>query len=434
MNIKFRGGLLGLKRLQGFLEVTTAQDWDQQHPSQAPVANHSSVLHHQSYQPPDVHQPSQASFPLMNSGLVVPSFLPSDDPIASLNKKIAFISGYTGNGARSNATATGVNRTRGTNSVGQAKEIPTLAAFQTDDLDAFESDYDETPSASAVLIAKLSSYDSKVLSEVPIHDNYLDNHVIGQNVQEMQYSEQLVFNNETNIDITSDSNMISYEQYLNETENAVVQDTSSSAQQDAMIMSVIKEMSKQVAKCNEVDKVNKAVNESLPTELEKYKEQIKLFEERQNCDLNNREKYLDSRLREPHDALCVIDTEETLEMAEESRLKRHAKQNDPIVKEKKKGKLFEIKDKELIIENDRLLEHIICQDVMSVVMHADVESKNVLPANNNSLEHDNLEAELLKKENDRLIELIISQDLVHTHMNTLATVANHRNMEKSYLE
>ncbi|GJU05878.1 hypothetical protein Tco_1122308 [Tanacetum coccineum] len=97
-------------------------------------------------------------------------------------------------------------------------------------------------------------------------------------------------------------------------------------------------------------------------------------------------------------------------------------------------KTFEIKDKELIIKNDRLLEHIICQDVMSVVMHADVESKNVLPANNNSLEHDNLEAELLKKENDRLIELIISQDLVHTHMNTLATVANHRNMEKSYLE
>ncbi|GKB09713.1 hypothetical protein Tco_0838025 [Tanacetum coccineum] len=36
-----------------------------------------------------------------------------------------------------------------------------------------------------------------------------------------------------------------------------------------------------------------------------------------------------------HDALSVIDTEETLEMAEESRLKMHAKQNDPILKEKK---------------------------------------------------------------------------------------------------
>ncbi|GJS12086.1 hypothetical protein Tco_0368882 [Tanacetum coccineum] len=36
-----------------------------------------------------------------------------------------------------------------------------------------------------------------------------------------------------------------------------------------------------------------------------------------------------------HDALFVIDTEETLQLAEESRLKMHAKQNDLIVKEKK---------------------------------------------------------------------------------------------------
>ncbi|GKE01809.1 hypothetical protein Tco_1389792 [Tanacetum coccineum] len=40
-----------------------------------------------------------------------------------------------------------------------------------------------------VVMAKLSSYDSEILSEVPIHDNYLDNHMIDQNVQEMQYSE-----------------------------------------------------------------------------------------------------------------------------------------------------------------------------------------------------------------------------------------------------
>ncbi|GJX75470.1 retrovirus-related pol polyprotein from transposon TNT 1-94 [Tanacetum coccineum] len=62
------------------------------------------------------------------------------------------------------------------------------------------------------------------------------------------------------------------------------------------------------------------------------------------------------------------------------------------------------------------------------------ESRNVLPANNDSLEYDNREAELLKKENDKLLELVISQDLVHTDVNTLATIANHRNMEKSYLE
>ncbi|GKA70236.1 hypothetical protein Tco_0776300 [Tanacetum coccineum] len=36
-----------------------------------------------------------------------------------------------------------------------------------------------------------------------------------------------------------------------------------------------------------------------------------------------------------HDALSVMDTEETLILAEESRLKMHAKLNDPIVKDKK---------------------------------------------------------------------------------------------------
>ncbi|GKA27036.1 hypothetical protein Tco_0713204 [Tanacetum coccineum] len=182
---------------------------------------------------------------------------------------------------------------------GQAsQELVTTAAFQTNDLDAFNSNYDEAPSASVVLMAKLSVYDSDVLSEVLTHDNYLDNHVNDQIVQEMQCSEQLHFNNETDVDITSDSNVISYEQYKKETENPVVQNTNSSAQQDALIMSMIKEMSNQVAKCIEVDNMNKTVNESLTAELKRYKEQIKLYEERKNYDLNDREKYLDSQLRE----------------------------------------------------------------------------------------------------------------------------------------
>ncbi|GJX66477.1 putative reverse transcriptase domain-containing protein [Tanacetum coccineum] len=152
-----------------------------------------------------IHQPSQASFPPTDSRLAVPSFLPSDDPIAN-------------------------------------------------DLDAFDSNCDEAPSTSDVLIAKLSAYDSDILLEVPTHDTYLDNQVIDQSVQVMQYSKQLVFDNDTNIEITSKSNIISYEQYLKETENAVVQNTSSFAQQDAL-MPVIEEMSNQIAKCNEVDKV-----------------------------------------------------------------------------------------------------------------------------------------------------------------------------------
>ncbi|GJV61960.1 hypothetical protein Tco_1468060 [Tanacetum coccineum] len=71
------------------------------------------------------------------------------------------------------------------------------ATYQADDLDAYDYDCDEISTAKAVLMANLSSYRSDVLSE-----------------------------NE----ITSDSNIIPYSQYLLETQNAVVQDTNSSAQ------------------------------------------------------------------------------------------------------------------------------------------------------------------------------------------------------------
>ncbi|GJQ92243.1 hypothetical protein Tco_0003382 [Tanacetum coccineum] len=97
-------------------------------------------------------------------------------------------------------------------------------------------------------------------------------------------------------------------------------------------------------------------------------------------------------------------------------------------------KYFEIEKKELILDNDRLLKHIICQDVMNVVMHADVHSHNVVPANYNSLEHDNLASELLKHENDRLMELLISQDLVHTAVNSLVAINDYKNMEKSFVD
>ncbi|GJY16575.1 hypothetical protein Tco_0386997 [Tanacetum coccineum] len=56
------------------------------------VANHPSVVYDPSYQAPAIHPSPQASFPLIDLELVVPLFLPSDDPIASHNKAMAFIS------------------------------------------------------------------------------------------------------------------------------------------------------------------------------------------------------------------------------------------------------------------------------------------------------------------------------------------------------
>ncbi|GKF44871.1 hypothetical protein Tco_0131423, partial [Tanacetum coccineum] len=45
-------------------------------------------------------------------------------------------------------------------------------------------------------------------------------------------------------------------------------------------------------------------------------------------------------------------------------------------------KLFEIEKKELKLENECLLEHIICQDVMNIVMNVDDKSINVLHVQN----------------------------------------------------
>ncbi|GKA87735.1 uncharacterized mitochondrial protein-like protein [Tanacetum coccineum] len=123
---------------------------------------------------------------------------------------------------------------------GQATQTTILqnAAFQTDDLDAYDSDCDDISTSKAVLMANLSSYDSDVLFEVPQHDTYQYEDMINQNVQEKQYFKQSLIDYVPNNEIISDSNIISYEQDLQETQNAIVQDTNSSTQQDAMIMSV----------------------------------------------------------------------------------------------------------------------------------------------------------------------------------------------------
>ncbi|GJR11400.1 hypothetical protein Tco_0794052 [Tanacetum coccineum] len=47
-------------------------------------------------------------------------------------------------------------------------------------------------------------------------------------------------------------------------------------------------------------------------------------------------------------------------------------------------KYFDIQKKDFSLDNDRLLDHIICQDVMKIVMHDDYVLANVLHADNKS--------------------------------------------------
>ncbi|GKB06787.1 hypothetical protein Tco_0835020 [Tanacetum coccineum] len=67
------------------------------------------------------------------------------------------------------------------------------------------------------------NYGSDVLSEVP-HSENTHTDMLNQSVQEMSYCEQTHLVNYLENEITSDSNIIPYSQYLLETQNAVVQD------------------------------------------------------------------------------------------------------------------------------------------------------------------------------------------------------------------
>ncbi|GKF31020.1 hypothetical protein Tco_0100818, partial [Tanacetum coccineum] len=169
---------------------------------------------------------------------------------------------------------------------GQATQtiITHNAAYQADDLDAYDSDCDELNTAKVALITNLPHYGSDALVDVHNPDN-VDNNIINQAVQAMSSSEQSNVMNQSKTEITSDSNIIPYSQYVIESQHAVVQNSNSSTQQDALILSVIEQLKTQVANYTKINLKNKSVNYTLTAELERYNEQVKVLNEGQNVDL-----------------------------------------------------------------------------------------------------------------------------------------------------
>ncbi|GJS42096.1 retrovirus-related pol polyprotein from transposon TNT 1-94 [Tanacetum coccineum] len=143
----------------------------------------------------------------------------------------------------------------------EAKE----AAFQTEDLDAYDLDCDDISSAKA-------------------------------DVQEMQYCEQTHIDDYPYKEINSDSNIIPYSQYLQESQDAGIQDTNSSAPNNLLVLSLVEQMTDHVANLDKENQTNKMVNELLTVELERYKERVAIFEQRQNIDMNKREKLIDFQM------------------------------------------------------------------------------------------------------------------------------------------
>ncbi|GJY10143.1 hypothetical protein Tco_0378328 [Tanacetum coccineum] len=188
------------------------------------------------------------------------------------------------------------------------------AAYQADDLDAYDSDYDELNSTKIALMANLSRNSSDALTEVQNPDN-LTYDLINQSEQIMTSSEQSNDVSQTETEITSDSNIIPYSQYLSETQQETVQNSNSSAQQDVLILSMFEQLSTQVMHCTNV-------NKALTTELDGYKEEETLFEQVQEKD---------SLMKTVSDLKNDLKMEENRNIDREIALEKKIKQLDNII-------------------------------------------------------------------------------------------------------
>nr|GFB98280.1 hypothetical protein [Tanacetum cinerariifolium] len=121
----------------------------------------------------------------------------------------------------------------------------TNATYQADDLDVYDSDCNEINSAKIALMANLSHYGSDNLAEVNNQDNRT-NHLIPEEMQVPLTSEQSTILTQSNTEITNDSNIISYSQYMNESQYNTVQNSTLPALQDDHILSLIEQLKTQV--------------------------------------------------------------------------------------------------------------------------------------------------------------------------------------------
>ncbi|GJU81398.1 hypothetical protein Tco_1283763 [Tanacetum coccineum] len=351
-----------------------------------PSNDYQSSIHHNVYSPsssiPQLEYASpvnqQSEFSQPDSGLIILVFQKGDDPINAINHMMSFLTAvvtsrypttnnqlrnssnsrtYTpkesGEGYMSNCKGEGhmsknctkpkrkwddswfkdkvfLVQAQASGQILHDEELSFLANPRIPE-DAYDSDCDELNTTKVALMVNLSHYGSDALVEVHNHDN-MNNNMINQVVQAMPSSEQSNVVNHSEIEITSDSNIIPYSRY------------------------VIEQLKTQVVNCTKINLDNKSVNETLTAKLERYKEQVKVLKKGQNVDLRSNDNVLDSSFQNPFylnkaqqlepklydgnvikntSAIVIPDSEETLMLAEESRLKMLLKQKDPMMLEKK---------------------------------------------------------------------------------------------------
>ncbi|GJW41379.1 retrovirus-related pol polyprotein from transposon TNT 1-94 [Tanacetum coccineum] len=210
--------------------------------------------------------------------------------------------------------------------------------FQADECDAFDSDVDDEPTAQSI---------------------FMTNFVTNQDEHEIHNEEQQANIIDSTTEDMGNCNVIPYEQYLSINNISVVPSCASSVLNDACVLS---------------DNDANVPHDPIATELNIYKEQVAIYEQRAKFELTEREQRMDDQMRmliqnrnkteenlkkelhsvklqakkaQPalydgeellkthHVPVIVPSSEEDLELAEITKIKMHEKMNDCVSVEKR---------------------------------------------------------------------------------------------------
>ncbi|GJV54819.1 hypothetical protein Tco_1455824 [Tanacetum coccineum] len=161
--------------------------------------------------------------------------------------------------------------------------------FKADHVDAYDSDCDDKATTNAIFMANLSPvgsfndtrvaplYDSDTLSEVPHYDTYHDSDMLNSNIQELGYIENIVSTNKSYDDLKGNNDLIYYTDYMLTIGDDADNYVPPPVQNNDMMLSVIKQMKSQVENCNKVNQESKSKIESLTSELERYKDRVRVL-------------------------------------------------------------------------------------------------------------------------------------------------------------
>ncbi|GJU99528.1 hypothetical protein Tco_1328799 [Tanacetum coccineum] len=177
-----------------------------------------------------------------------------------------------------------------------------------------------------------------------------------------------------------------------ESQDAGIQNTNSSAPQDLLVISLVEQMTNHVADLDKANQENKMENESLNAELERYKER--------NSNLNSdkpstsstpikievpselpKVSLVNSSLKKIKYHLAIFDTMMKVRTTLDAIMEEAAVEQCSVDQ-----KSFEIQQKQFIIENDRLLEQIRSQDIVHFVLNSSVVIYDSMKKNDESID------------------------------------------------